>query len=318
MEQPSVSIIVPLINDEKRVFDIIKNILNQTLPLFEVLCIDGDSTDKTIEIAKEFAKKDDRVKIFLSYKKTIGGLLNHGLSIAKGRYITIINKEETLKSDSLDYLYNLTQKNYIDIVQGSIVNNKLDNESNSLPVEKAFKLIDYPEFLDISSIYGSIYKRSFLIHKKVRFLEDDTVDYEKQFFIEAALKSDTIKYSEKICYLKNENSIDNSIKLNISTEGMLNLLEIRNNNSNNPNIKEKLVDVLFDNINLINENKKKSGKILSYESCQALQKSLEYVDNDYVSDKLSDDAKYLYYKYRSPLFLSLSKKEEEDEYSMSK
>ena len=33
--------------------------------------------------------------------------------------------------------------------------------------QKAFKLMDYPEFLDISSIYGSIYKKSFLIHKKI-------------------------------------------------------------------------------------------------------------------------------------------------------
>ena len=311
MEQPSVSIIVPLINDEKRVSRIIRNLLNQKLPLFEILCIDGDSTDKTIEIAKEFAKKDNRVKIFLSYKKTVGGLLNHGLSIAKGRYITIINKNKTLKRDSLDYLYNLTQINYIDIVQGSIINNNSSNESNSLPVEKAFKLMDYPEFLDIPSIYGSIYKRSFLIHKKIRFLEDDTVDYEKQFFIEAALKSDTIKYTKKRCHLKNENSIDNSIKLNISTEGMLNLLEIRNNNSNNPNIKEKLLDILFNNMNIINEKEKENGNILSYESCQVLQESLKYVNDEYVS-KLSDDDKYLYYKYRSPLTLSISKNYEKE------
>lgn len=311
MEQPYVSIIVPLINDEKRVSEIIKNILKQQFPLFELLCIDGDSTDKTIEIAKEYSKKDNRVKIFLSYKKTMGGLINHGLSIAKGKYVTIINKDETLKLDSLDYLYNLTQKNYIDIVQGNIFDNSLNNEPNNLPVEKAFKLMDCPEFLDISSIYGSIYKKSFLIHKKIRFLEDDSVDYEKQFFIETALKSDTIKYSKKRCYFKHENSMDNSSKLNLSAEGMLDLLKIRNKNSNNPDIKEKLLDILFNNLNMINENEKKCGDTLSYESCQALQESLEYVTQEYVSDKLSDNDKYLYYKYRSPLTLSLSKKNEE-------
>ncbi|MBE6485701.1 MAG: glycosyltransferase family 2 protein [Methanosphaera stadtmanae] len=311
MQQPSVSIILPLKNDEKRVSDIIKNILNQKLPLFELLCIDGDSDDKTIEIAKSYAKIDNRVKIFLSYKKTMGGLINHGLTIAKGRYITVINKNETLKSNSLKYLYDLTQKNYIDIVQGNIVKNNSNTEFNSLPNEKAFKVINYPEFLDTSSIHGAIYKKSFLIHKKISFLEDDNSNYEKQFCIEAALKSDTIKYSKKRCY-KYNSSKEDANKLNISAEGMLNLLKIRNTNSNDPNIKEKLWDILFDNLNLINENEFNSENNLSFETCKALQESLKYVDKEYIFNTLNDDDKYLYYKYKSPLILSISKRNEEE------
>jgi len=63
----------------------VQSILDQTFTNFELIIINDNSTDKTVEIVKSFA--DKRIVLINSEGKGIADALNAGISIAKGKYI---------------------------------------------------------------------------------------------------------------------------------------------------------------------------------------------------------------------------------------
>ena len=63
-----VSIITPVYNTEKYLCRCIDSLINQTLKDIEIILIDDGSTDLSLQIAREYAKKDSRI-IVISQKK---------------------------------------------------------------------------------------------------------------------------------------------------------------------------------------------------------------------------------------------------------
>ena len=68
MNNPLVSVILPVYNGEDHVIDCIESIRNQTYSDFEFIIVDDASTDTTPQILQDFAAKDPRIKI-LTHKK---------------------------------------------------------------------------------------------------------------------------------------------------------------------------------------------------------------------------------------------------------
>ena len=58
---PQISIIIPVYNAEKYLRQCINSVINQTLQNIEIICIDDGSTDKSLDILKEFANIDSRI-----------------------------------------------------------------------------------------------------------------------------------------------------------------------------------------------------------------------------------------------------------------
>ena len=56
MAFPTVSVIIPVRNEAKRIRQCIEGILKQTVPVQEIIVIDSGSTDGTLEILAEFPK----------------------------------------------------------------------------------------------------------------------------------------------------------------------------------------------------------------------------------------------------------------------
>ena len=63
MKNVKVSIIIPSFNTEKYICQCLDSVVNQTLKDIEIICVDNLSTDNTLDILKEYAKKDDRIKV---------------------------------------------------------------------------------------------------------------------------------------------------------------------------------------------------------------------------------------------------------------
>ncbi len=85
-----VSVIVPVYNVEDYLIECLTSIINQTLKEIEIICIDDCGTDNSINILKEYAKKDDRIRI-ISHKenKGLGPARNTGIKESKGEYISL-------------------------------------------------------------------------------------------------------------------------------------------------------------------------------------------------------------------------------------
>lgn len=60
---------MPTFNVEKYIAKAIENCINQTFKDIEIIIVDDCGSDKSINIAKEYAKKDERIKIIHNEKK---------------------------------------------------------------------------------------------------------------------------------------------------------------------------------------------------------------------------------------------------------
>ena len=61
---PLVSIVMPSYNSSIFIEDTIDSVLNQFYKNFELLVVDDCSKDNTVDIVKEYQKKDNRIKLF--------------------------------------------------------------------------------------------------------------------------------------------------------------------------------------------------------------------------------------------------------------
>ena len=62
-EQLLVSVIIPVFNVERYLKQCLNSILNQTLKDIEIICVDDGSTDKSLDILREYENKDNRITI---------------------------------------------------------------------------------------------------------------------------------------------------------------------------------------------------------------------------------------------------------------
>ena len=79
-----VSIIVPVYNVEKLLKRCLNSLVNQTLKNIEIICVNDGSTDKSLEILKSFANKDERITVIDKQNEGLCIARNTGMKIAQG------------------------------------------------------------------------------------------------------------------------------------------------------------------------------------------------------------------------------------------
>ena len=94
MPKPLVSVIMPVYNAQNYVEEAILSILNQTYQNFEFIIINDGSTDKSLEIIQEYAKKDNRIKVISRENKGLIYSLNEGIKLSKGKYIARMDADD--------------------------------------------------------------------------------------------------------------------------------------------------------------------------------------------------------------------------------
>lgn len=98
---PELSIVIPTLNEEKYLPKLLASLVMQTYSDFEVVVVDGDSRDKTAEIAKSF-NKILSIKTIIEKERSIGLARNCGGEAAKGKYILFLDADVILDDDFLE------------------------------------------------------------------------------------------------------------------------------------------------------------------------------------------------------------------------
>jgi len=96
MGKPFISIIIPALNEEKFLPQLLESLTKQSDKNFEVIVVDGKSKDKTVEKAKEFGKKIQDLKIIVADHAGLPYQRNLGTKHAKGHWFLFVDADSIL------------------------------------------------------------------------------------------------------------------------------------------------------------------------------------------------------------------------------
>ena len=125
-----ISIGIPIYNAENYLVDAIKSVLAQTHPYWELILVDDGSTDDSLQIAKEFAVKDNRIRVISDgLNKKLPARLNQIINEAKYDYIARMDADDLMDPLRLELqLKALKSNNNIDLVTTGLYSIGKDNE----------------------------------------------------------------------------------------------------------------------------------------------------------------------------------------------
>jgi len=98
---PMFSIIIPTFNASQTISDALNSIIIQQYINYEVLIIDGASSDQTVHIAKQFMATHEQIRIFSSPDVGIYDAMNKGIELAKGEWIYFLGADDSLADSSV-------------------------------------------------------------------------------------------------------------------------------------------------------------------------------------------------------------------------
>ena len=115
-----ITALIPVFNASDNIISTIRSIQNQNMNDIEILLVDDQSPDKTIEILENLQKEDKRIKIMKNlvnrgtlYSRSIGALNS------KGKYIMSIDNDDYFINNIFNICYDESEKNGIDILEFS-------------------------------------------------------------------------------------------------------------------------------------------------------------------------------------------------------
>jgi len=134
----SISIIIPILNEEKYIKKCLDSIIDSDYPKdsMEVLLIDGGSQDKTIEIIKTYQQKHSFFKLLHNPQKIVPVAMNIGIKKAQGEYIIRLDAHSSYPkeyfSKLIEYHYKLNASNVGGIVKTDVKNKTIKANSIKL------------------------------------------------------------------------------------------------------------------------------------------------------------------------------------------
>lgn len=119
--KPKISIIVPIYNVENYLARCLDSLLTQDYEDFEVIAINDGSTDNSLTILQEYAKKDPRIYIINKENNGVSSARNDGLSMAKGEFIGFVDPDDWIDSQMYKDMLKIAEEDQIDIVMCSYI-----------------------------------------------------------------------------------------------------------------------------------------------------------------------------------------------------
>jgi glycosyltransferase involved in cell wall biosynthesis len=181
MTTPELSVVVPTHNVGLWVGELLSSILeDQSTPAdpvdLEVIVVDDASTDDTVEIAEAYAARDPRLKVVRSPGKGGGQARNHGVSLARGRFLAFADGDDLVPRGAYATMLRKTRETGSDMVVGRFF--KLFSDRVWWPVRAwpAFDeertlvtLADAPSALRNRACWNRVFRRDFWDSARIEF-----------------------------------------------------------------------------------------------------------------------------------------------------
>jgi len=179
IEQPLVSVIVPVYNVEAYLRRCVNCIIVQTYTNLEIILIDDGSPDKSGELCDQLAIEDSRIKVIHQENEGLSGARNSGIDVANGLYIAFVDSDDWLHTRYIELLANVLTLHDTDLSEcdklstPSMVKETAISEFEPVILNKE-KAIERSLFYGIWGVPYRMFRKSAI--GDVRFIEGITAE----------------------------------------------------------------------------------------------------------------------------------------------
>ena len=202
MENPLISIIIPVFNAEKWLHRCMDSVLAQTYDNFEIIAVSDGSTDGSDTILQSYAAQDARMQCVYQNNQGVSASRNHGLSMAKGEWICFVDADDYLHRDYLQSMLKAALDHQADVVAVHFFL-ELENGlrlpypfilpkkrlSGTEAIKQSFRILHFPTF-----IWNKLIRR--------QLLEDNAISFPSILYEDAYVVPMLYSKCDKVIVLK--------------------------------------------------------------------------------------------------------------------
>ena len=228
MDESLVSIIVPIYNAGPYLEQCLDSIVGQTHKDLEIILLNDGSTDDSLTTMRRYAENDGRIKVIDKQNQGYGATCNRGLTEATGTWVSIVEPDDWIEpgmyADMLAFAAKFADEGTpLDIVKTPywriwMPDTKQQRKLNCSykdrihPPKQPFAIADAAHLLcHHPSIWSTIYRKSFLDERNIRFKEIPGAGWaDNPFLVETLCQTDRIGYFDTAYYCYREETPEKS------------------------------------------------------------------------------------------------------------
>src|SRR5260221_12096291 len=137
LSRPLVSIITPAYHAEPYLLETVESVFDQTMGDFELLIVDDGSSDGTLSLATELARRDDRIRVTSGPNRGPAAARNDAMRRARGRFFALLDSDDRWFPDYLSAQLRILDGSDAAIVTANAINSGGPFNGQSLWAEQA-------------------------------------------------------------------------------------------------------------------------------------------------------------------------------------
>lgn len=191
---PKVSIIVPVYNQEALLGRCVDSLIHQTLTDIEIILVDDGSTDASPEICDKYAREDSRIKVIHKDNGGSASARQAALDILSGEYCVVCDSDDWVETDMYERMYNVAKSTLCEVVICGFFYDYPDGTTKTYS-PKSEGVLNGDVLKDIllekisSSTCNKIIQTCFLRGNDIHYVEGINLGEDLLFSVQCALKN---------------------------------------------------------------------------------------------------------------------------------
>ena len=117
-----VSIIIPVYNVDQYLSKCLDSVIHQTYHNLEIICVNDASSDNSLEILKEYASEDNRIKILNNaHNKGLASSRNIALKAVRGDFVLFVDSDDWIDVDTIEHCVENIKRTRADFIAFGLV-----------------------------------------------------------------------------------------------------------------------------------------------------------------------------------------------------
>lgn len=205
--KPIISVIVPVYNASNFLIRCINSILNQTFVDFELILIDDCSVDDSYEICKQYAEKDERVRVVKNdVNHGVSYTRNNGIEISNGDYVAFVDSDDYVSKYYLETLIKNAQKHPSFLSMSSLISFSNDKAiTDDIAISEKTETVEKKKYLCNQYCYhpwvwATLFESKTLKDNNIKFAENARFSEDAHFVAKYMCFVDGIVISQNRTY----------------------------------------------------------------------------------------------------------------------